>query len=119
MKRIEPISIYRGLPCSMVAVGTAKGETDKSKLKKPTGLKADGYLSLNNMTAYIKENLGAAKKVVFKKGERPVLRDWVHANVGKKAVVCCLGHFVYVDGKDYHSYFWNGGDEVVCAWILK
>ena len=119
MKRIIPNDIYLEKPCSMVAVGTARGETDRRKLKTPEGLKADGYLSLNNMTKYIKENLGKAKKVVYKRGERPLLREWVHSNIGKKAIVCCLGHFVYVDGKDYYSYFPNGGDEVVCVWILE
>ena len=119
MKRIIPNDIYRGLPCSMVAVGSAKGETQRRKLQRPEGLRADGYLSLSNMTKYIKENLDVAKKETFKRGERPKLRDWVHANIGKKAVVCCLGHFVYVDGRDYYSYFYNGGDDVVCTWILK
>ena len=119
MKRIIPPDIYRGLPCSVVALGTAMGVKDKTQLIMPDDLKADGYLSLNGMSKYIRGKVEVQKKLNYKRGDRPALRDFVHGHEGKKAIVCCLGHFVYVDGRDYHSYFYNGGDEVVCAWILK
>lgn len=30
-----------------------------------------------------------------------------------------LGHYLYFDGRDYHSFLWNGGDPVVSVWYLE
>ncbi len=121
MKRITPPDIYRGLPCSAVAVGCAKGVARRSEAQRlcAADLKEDGYLSLKGMNALIRANLAVLKRVNYKRGERPVLRDWAHSHIGQRAIICLLGHFIYFDGRDYHSFFWNGGDEVVSAWILK
>lgn len=121
MKRIEPSSIYNFKPCSMVAVGCAVGCTDEDALNslKSASLHSDGYLSLKGMESLIKANLSVEKSVYYKRGERPVLRDFAHANEGRKAIVCLLGHYVYFDGHDYYSFFKNGGDQVVKVWYLK
>jgi hypothetical protein len=118
MKRIIPSHIYEGQPCSVVAVGCAMGLVDGLGRLVSPDLHDDGYLSLNSMNRLIRANLIVNRQVKFKKGERPVLRDWAHENLGKRAVVCVLGHFLFFDGRDYHSFFWNGGDEVVCVWYL-
>lgn len=121
MKRIEPAPIYKGFPCSAVAVGCAKQIARRSDVKalKSPDLKDDGYLSLKGMNALVRANLTVVKQEKFKRGERPLLREYARQIKGKKAVVCVLGHYVYFDGKDYWSYFWNGGDEVVSAWIIQ
>ena len=122
MIRITPANAYRGLPCSMVAVGCAMQTVDTaviSGLRSPD-LQTDGYLSLNGMNALVRANLRVKKRVNYKRGERPALRVWAHGDgAGKKAVVCVLGHYLYFDGRDYHSFLWNGGDPVVAVWYLE
>ena len=121
MKRVIPKKCYEGKPCSVVAVGSALGLADRasiSGLKSPQ-LHEDGYLSLKGMDALVRANLRVKRVEYFKKGQRPALRDYAHLHKGQKAVICLLGHFVYFDGRDYHSFFWNGGDPVVQAWVLK
>lgn len=120
MKRIIPLSIYEGLPCSAVAVGCALNVARKSDLKPliSNDLKPDGYLSLDGMNKLIRANLSVYKRENYKRGERPVLRDFAHAHIGKKAVICVAGHYIYFDGRDYHSFFWNGKDQVVSVWYI-
>lgn len=128
MKRITPDAIYEGLPCSVVAVRTAMQVTDssavyallQSALNGSYGAKLheDGYLSLNGLNGLIRANLSVRKRENFKRGERPVLRDFAHSHLGEKAVICVLGHYLYFDGRDYYSFLWNGGDEVVAVWYL-
>lgn len=129
MKRIDPSNVYCGMPCSVVAVGTAMGVTDMGEvggllqdvLNGSYGpkIKEDGYLSLNGLNGLIRGKLRVKKRVDFKRGERPALRDFAHANLGERAVVCVLGHYLYFDGRDYHSFLWNGGDPVVSVWYLE
>ena len=116
--RITPKSIYNGFPCSFVAVGCAVGEKNEDLMKLANGLKDDGYLSLDNMNKYIRSLLPIQKKQYFKRGERPILKDLLENNE-RKAVVCLLGHYVYIDGKDYWSFFENEYDDVVCIWWIK
>lgn len=122
MKRIIPNVIYEGLPCSVVALGCAKGIAKKSDLGGliSNELQEDGYLSLNGMNKLIRANLRVQKRVIYKRGERPMLVAFAHgAGKGKKAIICVLGHYIYFDGKDYYSYFFNGKDQVVSVWYLK
>jgi hypothetical protein len=121
MKRIIPNDIYREWPCSVVALGCAMGVTQKSDLKalKSPDLKADGYLSLNGMNKLIRANMSVLKRVDYRRGERPILREFAHADgEGKKAVICVAGHYIYFDGRDYHSFFFNGGDDVIAVWYV-
>ena len=121
MKRKTPDKIYEGLPCSVVATGCALGLTDRGTVRDLVSdeLKSDGYLSLNGMNTLIRSKLAVIRRANFKRGERPALRDWAHENLGNKAIVCVLGHYLYFDGRDYHSFLWNGGDPVVSVWYLK
>ena len=120
MKRIIPSDIYRGEPCSIVAVGCALGIGDSMGLLALDTPEThdDGYLSLDGMNRFIRANLAITKVDYFRRFERPALRDWAHEHLGQRAVVCVLGHFLYFDGRDYHSFFWNGGDPVVKVWYL-
>ncbi len=120
MKRILPSEIYRELPCSVVAVGCALKIAEKSKLDAlfSSRLHSDGYLSLKGMDELMRAFLGVTKRTTYKRGQRPCLRDFCHGYNGK-AVVCLLGHFVYIEGGDYYSFFFNGGDDVVAVWKIE
>lgn len=122
MKRIIPAECYRGLPCSAVAVGCAMGITNAFTVGVAglisLDLHADGYLSLDSMNRLIRGHLRVLKRENYRRGERPALRDWAHEHLGAKAIVCVRGHYVYFDGKDYHSFFFNGGDPVISIWYL-
>lgn len=120
MKRIVPDDMYQGLPCSAVALGCAlNASVDRLNGLISNDLHQDGYLSLDGMNRLIRANMGVKKKVVYKRGERPVLRDWAHEHLGVRAIICVQGHFIYYDGRDYHSFFWNGGHLIVCVWELE
>lgn len=117
MKRIIPDNIYKEKPCSVVAVGCALGiasESALSALKSPL-LHKDGYLSLDGMNRLIRANLTVIRRTNFRRGARPCLRDFCHEFSGR-AVVCVAGHFVFVKGGDYYSFFWNDDDEVIAVW---
>ena len=119
MEQIIPDRIYDGLPCSMVAVGSALKLTDQASVSrlKSDVLKNDGYLSLDGMNRLIRANMSVKKKVSYKRNERPSLKVWA-AHTVERAIVCVYGHFLYFDGKDYHSFFNNADDPIVAVWYL-
>lgn len=120
MKRIVPGKIYRGLPCSVVALGCALKIGDSEALQRlySPSIHADGYLSLDGMNRLVRANMGVIRRVNYRRGERPCLRDFCHRFDGK-AVVCVAGHFVYVEDGNYYSFFKNGNDEVICVWEVR
>lgn len=121
MKQIIPDSIYNGLPCSIVSAGTALGINDLNGLSRLVSddLRKDGYLSLRGMNTLLRANMSVIRRRDFKRGERPTLMEWAKAHEGVKAVICLLGHFIYFDGQDYHSFFKNDTDPVVAVWEVK
>lgn len=112
MKRVKPDENLRELPCAMVAVAcarnTSEADTDVSM--------RDGYVSLPSMNKYARRLLNVRRQVKFKRGERPLLKD---LHFPGKAIVCVLGHYIYLEGETYYSFFKNSGDEVVCLWELE
>lgn len=120
MRRIIPSDIYREKPCSVVSLGCALQICDERALSALVSpyLRGDGYLSLKGMNELVRANCRVVRRTDYRRGERPALRDWAHEHLGERAVVCVAGHFVYFDGKDYHSFFFNGGDPVICVWTL-
>lgn len=121
MKRITPGRIFNNLPCSVVSVGCAIGASAWCDLNGlfSDGLRLNGFLSFKDMNTLIRANMGVLRRARYKRGERPALRDWAHENKGKRAILCVARHYVYFDGRDYHSFFWNGGDPVVEIWYLE
>ena len=129
MKRITPDAIYEEMPCSVVAVGTAMGVTDRAvvisllqdALNGLHGAKLhdDGYLSLDGLNGLVRAKLSVRKREDFRRGARPLLRDFAHSHPSQKAVICVRGHYLYFDGKDYYSFLWNGSDEVIAVWYLN
>ncbi len=118
---IIPRECYAELPCSVVALGCALGMTDRAAvigLISPK-MHKDGYLSLKGMEALILAHRAVDCKAYYKGGQRPTLKEFMARNKGRKAIICLLGHFVYFDGNDYYSYFFNDNDDVVQAWFLE
>lgn len=112
MKRIKPPDLLDGVPCSIVAVTCAL----KGIPEDVPELKNDGYATLASANKYIRANLPIRKRIDYKRGERPLLRD---LHLKGKAIVCVYGHFLYLDHEEYHSFFDNEADEVVSLWIIK
>ena len=121
MRQIIPGAIYDDLPCSVVAVGTAMGVKDARDLKQLVSgnLHDDGYLSLDGMNELLRANLEVKRTLYYKRGSRPSLLRFASEHRGQKAVICLLGHFIYYDGENYHSFFDNANDAVVKVWLLK
>lgn len=126
LNKITPNEIYEGLPCSVVAVGTALGITDKKELNiimSDANYRNDGYMTLNDMNRFIRSKLRIQKREYFKKNERNVLFGFLHGDTfegnQRKAIICVLGHYIYVDKLDYYSFFNNEYDKVVCVWWIK
>lgn len=121
MRRLVPDRIYLGKPCSVVALGCAMHVSDPEALMAlySPSLRADGYLSLDGMNRLIRAHTRVIRRVNYRRGERPCLRKWAHEHLWTKAVICVEGHFVYFDGHNYHSFLWNGDDEVITVWILE
>lgn len=116
MIQIIPKEHLMNYPCSVVAVASALNLKDKD-IEIPDKLKSDGYLTLEEMNKYIRKNLKVKKKEYFKRDERKTLTELFEHN-DKKAIVCLLGHYIYVDSMEYYSFFNNDDDPVVCIWWL-
>jgi hypothetical protein len=82
----------------------------------PTGLRADGYLSLKDGNAFIRKYLPIRRRRDFRRGERPLLED---LHFDGKAIVLVYGHYIYLDHEDYYSFYSNEKDEVVAIWELR
>ena len=118
--RIEPSIKYQGMPCSYVGTGCAYEDITGKEFSAafPDTLRDDGYLTLDGKNKFLRQFLKVRRKVYYKRSERIPLRDFLVMNT-KKCCVCVYGHFVYVNGKDYWSFFGNENDPVVCVWYLK
>ena len=120
VKRRDPSDIYRGVPCSVVAVGTAKGATAGAWdwLVFPEKLRDDGYLSLAEMDRFIRRYLPVRRREYYRRGERPTLLEYLRTSA-HRAVICVRGHYLYADRNTYYSFLKNGRDEVISVWILE
>lgn len=110
MIRIVPAPEYEGEPCSIVGIGCATG-----KHLHFTTSHADGYMTLRDMNRIIRDNCKVKKRFDYKRGQRPRLGD---LHLEGRALVCVYGHFIYLEGETYYSFFDNEDDEVVAVWIL-
>ena len=118
--RKEPDKKYRGQPCSVTCVGTAYDNvhTWPFEIVKPEGMRYDGYLKLHNMNRFAREYLPIARRVDFKKSERPQLKEFLQTNEAQ-CCICVLGHYLYADARTYWSFFNNDDDEVIAVWYLR
>lgn len=113
IRRRDPDPVYLGVPCSMVAVGTASGAFPP----KPAGLNSTGYLPLAAMDRFCRSRLPIARAVYYRRGERPSLKEFLEQN-NDRAIICVLGHFIYADGSTYWSFLRNAKDPVLKVWYL-
>lgn len=120
MNRIKPKDKYHGKPCSYVGTGCAYEDIFKKDFTAPLpeGLEEDGYLSLDNENKYIRSLLPIKRRTYYKRTERYPLKDFLQNNE-EKACVCVYGHFIYVNGHNYYSFFDNLDDPVICIWYIK
>lgn len=117
--RIEPLRKFYCFPCSYVGVGCAYEDIYKEDFKAllPEELKSSGYLSLDDANRFIRKHLKVRKKVYYRRKDRFTLKEFLENN-SERCCICVLGHFIYVNGKDYWSYYDNDDDPVVCIWYL-
>lgn len=113
MHQILPDSRLAGMPCSITAVSCAMGGVFPKDIPE---LREDGYATLASANRYIRKNLDIRKRIDYRRGERPKLKD-LHLN--GKAIVCVLGHYLYLDGETYYSFFNNENDDVVAVWLIE
>lgn len=116
MRQILPASYLSGYPCSVVAVACALGHLPNGVPEYLQKLKTDGYATLNTANRFIRDNLSIRKRIDYRRGQRPILRD---LHLDGKAVVCVYGHLIYLDRETYHSFFQNENDDVVAVWIMQ
>ena len=111
MIRKLPESKYIGEPCIITAVGSALS----NDINRFPNLDIYGYCTLKDANTYIRTNLKVKKSHAYRKGDRPLLRDLEFP----KAIVLVLGHYLYMEGDTYYSFFNNDLDEVVNVWELR
>ena len=112
MKRIEPDYELNGYACSIVAVSSALGYIPDNLPQ----LREDGWATLDVANKFIRAYLPVKKRVNYKRGQRPLLKD---LHIDGDAIVCVYGHLLYLDHEKYYSFFDNLNDEVVTVWLLK
>lgn len=121
----EDDDILEHFSCSTLSLLMAMvGKTEKELPPLPTlqqigqGIKLynEGYRSLRDMNKSVRYFCNVECYKYFKKSDRLNLEDFDFNN--KKAIVCVLGHYVYVENNVYYSFFDNDKDKVVAIWYL-
>ena len=113
MTRKTPNTKLAGRPCLVTALRCAmKGKTPVGE----PALKEGGYATLASADKWIRANLPVEKRINFRRGERPLLKN---LHFDGQAVVCVLGHYIYLEGETYWSFFSNRNDEVVTLWKIR
>lgn len=115
MIRIVPDQEYSGYPCSVVAVSCAIKRLPEDLDEYLPQLRSDGYAKLNVSNRFIRNHLKIKKRIDYKRGERPKLKD---LHLAGKALVCVYGHMIYIEDDVYWSFFDNEEDDVVAVWLL-
>lgn len=117
MERNKPDWKLENMPCSVCAVACAlNGDLPDDTYTYMKKLHRDGYASLSLANSFIRNHLTVQRRRDFKQGERPKLKD-LHCN--GRAIVCVLGHYIYLKDEEYWSFFDNEEDDVVAVWQLK
>ena len=112
MQQILPEHYLENLPCLIVAVTSALG----NRPDEIPVLKENGYATLKIANTYIRDSLKVNKRINYYRQNRPRLKD---LHIDGRAIVCVLGHFLYLDHEFYYSFFDNEEDDVVSVWVLK
>lgn len=118
--QITPNERFNNTPCSMVALYYAYKNIYNQRIavEEIIRTRPDGYLALAKMNNYINMFFKVKKAQQYGKDKRFSLSEFLKTN-DKKCVVCVLGHYIYVDGKNYFSFFDNLHDKIVKIWYLE
>ena len=118
--QIIPNERFNSMPCSMVAMYYAYKDIYKQyiKIDEIVRTRQDGYLALSKMNTYANLLFKVKKAQQYGSTKRFTLKEFLKSN-DKKCVVSLLGHYIYVDGKDYYSFFNNENDKVVKIWYVE
>ena len=118
--QIIPNERFNSMPCSMVSLYYAYKDLYKQyiKIDEIVRTRQDGYLALSKMNTYANLLFKVKKAQQYGSTKRFTLKEFLKSN-DKKCVVCVLGHYIYVDGKDYYSFFNNENDKVVKIWYVE
>lgn len=118
--QIIPSNYFNNMPCSKVALQLAYADIyyksiDANEIVKT---RADGYLSLKRMDMYCNLLFHVKKAKLYGSTKRFTLKEFLETN-DKQCIVCILGHYIYVDKKNYYSFFNNEYDKVVKIWYVE
>ena len=118
--RYNPSANLYNTPCSIVALDTAYRDiyNEFIAIDEIVRTRPDGYLALSKMQVYIKLLFKVKKSIQYTKAKRFKLKEFLKNN-DKKCIIGLLGHYIYVDGKDYYSFFNNENDKVVKIWYVE
>lgn len=121
MKRITPKDFYLDLPCSVVSIGCASellhGSFEYGKIKEFSEQASanDNYATLRSVNEQVRKFFNVKKYAYYPRAKRKTLKECYS---GKTAIVCVLGHYIFVDGDSYYSFFDNENDMVVAVWEI-
>ena len=118
--KITPSERFNGIPCSMVALYYAYKNIYNQRIavEEIIRTRPDGYLALSKMNNYINMFFKVKKAQQYGSTKRFSLDDFLKTN-DKKCIICVLGHYIYVDGKNYYSFFDNEKDKIVKIWYVE
>ena len=108
MLRKSPPAVCDGIPCILAAIGTVKPLSQIEII--PDSINPTGYTRLDAANRLIRKNLSVKKSIEYRRGNRPKLKE---LHLDGQAIVCVLGHYLYLDRETYHSFFDNENDEVI------
>lgn len=119
--QIIPNERFNGIACSKVALYYAYKDIYNQKIAVNDIIQTrpDGYLALAKMNHYINMFFRVKKAKQYNKQERFSLAEFLLKGNDKKCIISLLGHYIYVDGVNYFSFFNNLHDKVVKVWYLE
>ena len=120
MNCIVPKPFYKGLPCSVVSIGCASEllrgtfDYDKIKMFSEMASRNNNYATLRSVNEQVRKFFNVKRYTYYTREQRKKLKEYHFEN----AIVCVYGHFVFVHGDTYYSFFDNDDDRVVAVWEL-
>lgn len=120
MNCIVPKPFYEGLPCSVVSIGCASEllrgtfDYDKIRMFSEQASRNNNYATLRSVNEQVRKFFNVKRYTYYTREQRKKLKEFR----GITAIICVLGHFVFLNGDSYYSFFNNENDKVVAVWEL-
>lgn len=115
--RIEPDNKYRKTPCSYIGIGCAYENIYGRDFDVLKSEDLSSYPFVKDIDKYIRQYFKVDDMHYLKGSERITFKQFLATNT-KECLVYVYGHFMYVNGKDYWSFYNVDHCEVVCIWYL-